>query len=153
MLLRTRASIAGDFAQVNAVLQQGLASPEHRAFIEHLQKEGAGIWQSFQLTPQYKAWSGYSFESICLKHLPQIKKALGISGVFSTSSSFYHKGAEGMDGCQIDLLIDRDDKVINLCEIKWANTEFIITKSYAAELRQKIVAKGNFSLVGFNNLI
>lgn len=43
-----------------------------------------------------------------------------------------------MDGCQIDLLIDRDDRVINLCEIKWAADEFIVTKSYAADLRKKI---------------
>ena len=114
-------------------------------FIETLQKEGAGIWQSFQLTPTYKAWSGYAFESICLKHLPQIKKSLGISGVFSTSSSFYHKGTDAMPGCQIDLLIDRDDKVINLCEIKWAATEYIITKSYSSALRQKIALFKHYS--------
>ncbi len=107
-------------------------------FIENLRKEGAGIWQSFQQTPTFRTWSGYAFESVCLKHLPQIKKALGISGVFSTASSFYHRGTDGMSGCQIDLLIDRDDRVINLCEIKWASAEYIITKSYAAELRNKI---------------
>ena len=87
-------------------------------FIEPMRKEGAEVWQNFQKTPIYRAWSGYTFEGICLKHLPQIKKALGISGVFSVSSAFYHKGADGMDGCQIDLLIDRDDRVINVCEIK-----------------------------------
>ncbi len=107
-------------------------------FIEPLQKEGAGIWQSFQQTPTYRAWSGYAFESICLKHLLPIKQALGILGVFATSSSFYHKGAEDMAGCQIDLLIDRDDQVINLCEIKWTTADYIVTKAYAADLRQKI---------------
>ena len=107
-------------------------------FIETMRKEGAGVWKSFQQTPTYRAWSGYAFESICLKHLPEIKKALGISGIFSTSSAFYQKGTDGMDGCQIDLLIDRDDRVINLCEIKWAASDFIITKSYATELRKKI---------------
>ena len=114
-------------------------------FIETLRKEGAGIWQSFQQTPTYRTWSGYAFESICLKHLPQIKKALGIAGVFSTASSFYHKGAEGMEGCQIDLLIDRDDRVINLCEIKWAAAEFILTKSYTAELRRKMTLFKHYS--------
>jgi uncharacterized protein len=114
-------------------------------FIENFKKEGSGIWQSFHQTPTYRAWSGYAFESICLKHLSQIKKALGISGVFSTSSSFYHKGADGMAGCQIDLLIDRDDRVINLCEIKWATSEFIITKSYSADLRQKIALFKHYS--------
>ena len=114
-------------------------------FIETLKKEGAGIWQSFEKTPTYTAWSGYAFESICLKHVSQIKKSLGIANVFSTSSSFYHKGAEGMGGCQIDLLIDRDDRIINLCEIKWASTEFIISKTYGAELRQKIALFKHYS--------
>lgn len=107
-------------------------------FIEPMKKEGAGVWQSFQQTPMYRSWSGYAFESICLKHLPQIKNALGISGVFSTSSAFYQKGKDGMDGCQIDLLIDRNDGVINLCEIKWSAAEFVLTKSYSTELRQKV---------------
>jgi uncharacterized protein len=107
-------------------------------FIENFKKEGTGIWKSFEQTPTYRAWSGYAFESICLKHLPEIKKALGISGIFSTSSSFYQKGESGMDGCQIDLLIDRNDQVINVCEIKWSISEYIITKSYSADLRKKI---------------
>lgn len=50
-----------------------------------------------------------------------------------------------MSGCQIDLLIDRDDRIINLCEIKWASTEFIISKSYGAELRQKIALFKHYS--------
>lgn len=114
-------------------------------FIETMRKEGVGIWSTFQQKPTYRAWSGYAFESICLKHLTEIKKALGISGIFSSSSAFYHKGEDGMDGCQIDLLIDRDDRVINLCEIKWAGAEFIITKSYAAELRKKMAMFKHYS--------
>ncbi len=106
-------------------------------FIEPLKKERAGVWKNLQKTAKYTTWSGYAFESICLKHLPEIKKALGISGVFSTSSAFYKKGTDNMEGCQIDLLIDRDDNVINLCEIKWSHSEFIISKSYAAKLRKK----------------
>ena len=114
-------------------------------FIETLKKEGAGIWQSFHASPAFYAWSGYAFESICLKHVPEIKKALGISGVFATASAFYRKGSEGMDGCQIDLLIDRDDKVINLCEIKWANSEYILSKAYAADLRKKVALFKHYS--------
>jgi uncharacterized protein len=114
-------------------------------FIENLKKEGTGIWKSFEQTPTYRAWSGYAFESICLKHLPEIKKALGISGIFSTSSSFYQKGESGMDGCQIDLLIDRNDHVINVCEIKWSIAEYIITKAYSADLRKKIALFKHYS--------
>jgi hypothetical protein len=107
-------------------------------FIENLQLKGSGIWQSLQQTPAYTAWSGYAFENVCLKHIAQIKKALGISGVFSTSSSFYQKGKDGMEGCQVDLVIDRNDAVINLCEIKFYNAEVIITKEMAASLRRKV---------------
>jgi hypothetical protein len=114
-------------------------------FIETLRREGSGVWSSSQQTATYRAWSGYAFESICLKHLSEIKQALGISGVFSTSSAFYHKGADGMTGCQIDLLIDRSDRVINLCEIKWATAEFILTKSYADDLRKKVALFQHYS--------
>jgi uncharacterized protein len=114
-------------------------------FIESMKKEGKGVWQNFEQTPNHRTWSGYAFESICLKHIPEIKKALGISGVFSTTSTFYHKGAEGMAGCQVDLLIDRNDKVINLVEIKWANAEYVITKVYAKELRMKMTLFRHYS--------
>ncbi len=114
-------------------------------FVERFKKEGKGIWKSFAGTPSYYAWSGFAFESICLKHLPEIKKALGISGVFSTSSTFYKKGTAEMDGCQIDLLIDRDDRVISVCEIKWSHEEYILTKSYAAELRKKMALFKHFT--------
>ena len=114
-------------------------------FIESLKREGAGIWANFHNSATYRAWSGYAFENICLKHLPQIKQALGISGVFSTHSSFYHKGEDGMDGCQIDLLIDRNDKVINLCEIKFSNNEFIITKAYNKDLKRKVALFKHYS--------
>ena len=114
-------------------------------FIERLKHEGTGVWENFSQTPAHASWSGYAFESICLKHLPQIKKALGISGVFSTHSSFYHHGKDGMEGCQIDLLIDRNDRVINLCEIKFAASEFIITKAYAKGLRRKAALFKHYS--------
>lgn len=106
-------------------------------FIEPLKKEGEGVWESFRQTATYKSWSGYAFESVCLKHIAQIKKGLAIAGIFSSHASFYHKGTDGMQGCQIDLVIDRDDRVINLCEIKFSGTEFIITKAYAKDLRRK----------------
>ena len=114
-------------------------------FIEKMKQEGANTWVNFEQTPQYRTWSGYAFESICLKHLSEIKKALGISGIFSTSSTFYHKGAEGMAGCQVDLLIDRNDRIVNLCEIKWSNAEYVITKAYAAELRMKMTLFKHYS--------
>ena len=106
-------------------------------FIEGKSYEGKDVWLHLSQTQSYKSWSGYAFESICLKHIPQIKKALGISGIYSLSSSFYHKGTETEKGTQIDLLIDRKDKSINLIEIKFYNEPFSISKSYAENLRNK----------------
>jgi len=106
-------------------------------FIEPLKKEGTGVWESYRKTSAYKTWSGYAFENLCLKHITPIKKTLGISGIFSNQASFYSKGKDGMQGCQIDLVIDRDDNVVNVCEVKFSNTEYIITKTYANDLRRK----------------
>ena len=110
----------------------------YRQFIEDKSKEGSGTWQHLSQTQSYKTWSGYAFESICLKHIPQIKKALGIAGVYSKSSSFFKKGTETEKGTQIDLLIDRNDKVINLFEIKFYNAELSISADYAKALREKM---------------
>lgn len=107
-------------------------------FIEDKEWEGDDIWQHLSQTQTYKTWSGYAFENICLKHIPQIKKALGIAGIYSLSSTFYKKGSATQKGLQIDLLLDRNDHVINLFEIKFYNKKFILTKAYAANLRGKI---------------
>lgn len=107
-------------------------------FIEKHTYEGDETWHLLSQTQAYKSWSGYAFENICLKHIPQIKKALGISGVYSTSSSFFKKGTKNEQGTQIDLLIDRNDQVINLCEIKFYQEPFRITKPYADNLRNKM---------------
>lgn len=107
-------------------------------FIEDKIHEGQDIWQQLSQTQSFKTWSGYAFENICLKHIPQIKKALGISGVYSLSSSFYKKGTDKEKGTQIDLLIDRNDHVINLIEVKFYNETFVMTKKYATELREKM---------------
>jgi len=107
-------------------------------FIENKKQEGAGTWQYFSQSQEYKTWSGYAYENVCLKHIPQIKKALGIAGVYSLSSSFYKKGTAVGKGAQIDLLIDRNDHVINLVEIKFYNKEFSLTKEEAERLRRKM---------------
>jgi len=84
----------------------------------------------------HRAWSGYAFEQVCLYHVRQIKKALGIAGVLTYSSSWKSKQKEG--GVQIDLVIDRRDHVINICEMKFSMTPYTITKNYAEKLLQKM---------------
>jgi len=106
--------------------------------VDGQQQEGEDIWQHLSQTQSYKTWSGYAFENICLKHVPQIKLALGISGIYSLASSFYKKKTTDNKGIKIDLMIDRKDQVINLFEIKFHNKEFLITKAYAENLRQKM---------------
>jgi uncharacterized protein len=95
-------------------------------------------WQQLAATPTYKTWSGYAFENICLKHIEQIKKGLGIASVYTEESSFYTKPSQYLQGTQIDLLIDRKDGIINICEAKFYDKPFSLTKSYAEELRKKM---------------
>ncbi len=107
-------------------------------FIEKEADGGSGTWKHISQTQAYKIWSGYAYENICLKHIPQIKKALDIAGVYSKSSTFIKRGNADEKGAQIDLLLDRNDNVINIFEIKYYNTEFTINEQYANKLREKM---------------
>lgn len=73
---------------------------------------------------------------LCLNHLSQIKQALGITGVQSLACSW--RSNDTTNSAQIDLIIDRKDNTVNLCEIKYANDAFEITKDYEARLIKKI---------------
>lgn len=96
-------------------------------------------WATHRNTPSWHAWSGISFEGVCIKHTEQLKHALGISGVETDESSWFHvPRSSDEDGAQIDLLIDRRDDTINLCEIKLTDDLFTIDKRYAADLRRKL---------------
>ena len=87
-------------------------------------------------SPIHRTWSGYAFEQVCLAHVLQIKNKLGISGIHSNIASWRSK--ETVPGAQIDLLIDRNDGVINLCEMKYSIYPFTIDKKYSETLRNKI---------------
>ncbi|MDD3685644.1 MAG: ATP-binding protein [Bacteroidales bacterium] len=104
-------------------------------FIEKSKPDKSGVWIKMMGKPSFKTWSGFSFETICIKHIDQIKAGLQIAGINSYHGSWISKKAE--ENHQIDLLIDRDDNVINLCEIKFSNSEFILDKSYAREIIDK----------------
>ncbi len=107
-------------------------------FIEENQGFGQNSWQNISQTQSWKSWSGYAFENLALRHISQIKKALGISGINTETSSFYQKGNQTQQGVQIDLLIDRNDHAINLCELKFYNSPIVLTKAMATELRTKL---------------
>ncbi len=107
-------------------------------FMEGSKASGEGTWQSKTTSSSWKSWSGLAFENIALKHIAQIKKALGISGVYSEQSAWRYVAKEATEkGVQIDLIIDRQDNCINLCEMKFSLTEFTIDKKYADELNLK----------------
>lgn len=97
-----------------------------------------GQWESFMPTPAHSAWAGNAFEQVCQWHLPQLKAALGISGVATTVSAWRSQTWE--PGAQVDLVIDRADRVINLCEMKFSIGPFLITKNTAENLRNKRAA-------------
>ncbi|MBN8853741.1 MAG: ATPase [Sphingobacteriales bacterium 50-39] len=107
-------------------------------FIEHARASGEGTWHKIAAGQSYNSWSGYAFEAICQKHILQIKKALGIGAVYTEASGWRYIGKKGEYGAQIDLLLDRQDHCINLCEIKFSTKEFIIDKRYAGELENKV---------------
>ncbi len=97
----------------------------------------SNYWINQINTPAIFTWQGNAFEMVCLLHIEEIKEALGISGVQTSTSTWWGEGA------QIDLVIDRKDQVINLVEIKFAIDEYEIDKSYDEKLRQKLNAFKN----------
>ncbi|MCB0736472.1 MAG: AAA family ATPase [Bacteroidetes bacterium] len=101
-------------------------------FMQGNKQSGSGTWFTLHKSQSFAAWSGLSFESICLKHVSQLKNALGISAIYSQNASWSGNNA------QIDLLIDRADNVITVCEMKFYNQEYTMTKKYADELRAKL---------------
>ncbi|HWK08043.1 MAG TPA: ATP-binding protein [Puia sp.] len=106
-------------------------------FIEGKRKGGEGTFVNLERMQTWKTWCGYAFENICFAHLPQIKAALGIAAVYTEESSYLLKGDARQKGVQVDMLIDRADGIINICEIKFYDAPFIITQKYAEELREK----------------
>lgn len=106
-------------------------------FIKSNKKGGRGTWQQLSQLNTFAAWSGYAFENICLMHLQQTKNAMGIGSVFTTASSWQFAGNDALPGAQVDMVIDRADHTINLCEAKFTQESFALTKSYAAQLRLK----------------
>lgn len=104
-------------------------------FIHNNRYNDEHFWNNFTENAKHRAWSGFAFEQVCMMHLKQIKHKLGITGVLTQVASW--QSSKAKDGAQIDLLIDRSDGVINLCEMKYVNTEFAIDHHYDKILRNK----------------
>ena len=110
-------------------------------FIEG-QKNGEKFWQQNVTSASISSWRGFAFENVCFNHIEQIKFALGIPAVISETSA-WSKKEDDTDGVQIDLLINRNDNVINMCEIKYYSGPFKVDKEYYAKIlgRQTILSE------------
>ncbi|HMQ46285.1 MAG TPA: ATP-binding protein [Saprospiraceae bacterium] len=109
-------------------------------YLKYIQpNKGAGkkIWEQLSKQSTYTAWSGYAFENICMLHIDQIKSALGISGVYTQHSAWKFKGNDTLPGAQIDMVIDRADQIIHICEAKFTKEPFALHQDYTHQLRLK----------------
>jgi len=104
-------------------------------FMYDKRENDENFWTNFIENARHRAWSGYGFEQVCLAHLSQIKQKLGISGVITRTAAWRSNDKENF--AQIDLLIERNDNIINLCEMKYASEMFVIDKKYDEILRNK----------------
>lgn len=98
----------------------------------------ADYWQVNENASAINSWRGIAFEEICLSHLSQLKRALGISGVRVEASPWTLRGTEERAGMQIDLILERGDRVVNLCEMKFSVSEFEVDKAYEMKLRNRL---------------
>lgn len=127
----------------------------HR-FIKPNKTKEPEVWNHLYKSQAYKIWTGFAFENLCQRHIFEIKKALGISGMYSDQAGFQQQDNEEQQGFQIDLIIDRNDNIINLCECKYYNDTFIMTKQYAEILRKRrnaFMKNINTKKTVFNTLI
>lgn len=112
-------------------------------FIHNEKGQDENYWTNLGQSGKKNAWRGYAFEQVCLHHIKQIKFKLGIPGILSNVYAWNQKAFEDSDGTkwkggQIDLIIDRDDNVMNLCEMKYSMDEYVISSDYEETIRRRI---------------
>ena len=107
-------------------------------FVRNNRDADPHFWSSAFGTSVHNVWAGLAFERLCLSHVDQIKHALGISGVKTSAAAWRHvPDEEHTSGAQVDLLIDRADNVINLCEMKYAASAYELNAKHEDELRER----------------
>lgn len=117
-----------------------LTDPFCMFYLKHVKdnRDATTYWQSSFNSPTMLAWSGYAFEDVCRAHIRQIKNALGIGDVTTRESSWVVPGTETERGMQIDLVIDREDRKICLCEMKFTQGKFLVGRDYAEKVQERI---------------
>lgn len=111
-------------------------------FVENKNKLNETFWQHNQVSQSVVSWRGFAFEGVCFNHINHIKNALGIGGVSATYSA-WSKREDDAEGTQVDLIIERKDNVVNMCEIKFYGNDFSVNKDYHKTLinRQELLSK------------
>jgi len=108
-------------------------------YVEPHQKEST--FMNDNLTSSImRSWRGVAFEQVCWQHIPQIKQALGIAGVRTAVSSWFQRGDEKQEGAQVDMLILRDDNIVNLCEMKFAAAPYTIDQEEERKMLHRVEA-------------
>ena len=107
-------------------------------FVEGNRNTDPQFWQNSQNLAPIVTWRGYAFEQVCFNHIAQIKAALGVSGVVSKESALLVRGDKDTQGGQIDLLIDRADNVLNLCEMKFYKNKYSVSQKDRFDFENRI---------------
>lgn len=107
----------------------------HLRFVEDYNGHDTSHWSNIMEAASTRVWKGYAFEQVCFIHFPQIKKALGINGMQSDICSWSYRSEDG--GAQIDMVVNRADQTINLCEIKYSTSQYEIKKNYSEWLHER----------------
>ena len=107
-------------------------------FVKGHDQMDTDFWTDNQTSQSITTWRGYAFEEVCLRHIRQIKNALGISGVTSRQSSWDVRGDGETQGSQMDLLIERKDNIVSMCEMKFYNEEFTVSKAYHLKINHRV---------------
>lgn len=106
-------------------------------FIKDRNLKNTNYWSENVNSQSIVSWRGFAFEDVCFTHIDNIKAALGIQGISTTQSAWAVEGSDEQQGSQIDMLIERRDNVVNMCEIKFYNDEFAVSKGYSAVLSRR----------------
>ena len=109
----------------------------HFRFVRDAATGDERAWSESLDAPEHLAWEGMAFETLVLGHVAQIKRALGISGVRTSVCSWAFRGTREKTGAQIDLLVDREDRVIDLCEMKFCRKPYRLTKEDVTALENR----------------
>ena len=148
-----KALVAGDFIESYIPFGKGKREKHYKLidrfclfymkFVQGRREIDPEFWMHNVTSQLVSSWRGFAFEEVCFTHIRQIKKALNILGVSSTESAWMVKGDDETEGAQIDMLINRKDNVVNLCEMKFYNEKFTVNKAYHSKIvhRQNLLAE------------